>query len=277
MARTRTALVVLALALAGSGAAVAGTDADQCLAARGSAQDDFAACDRALANPDLAPPQRARLMVQRALARDVLGEKDAAMTDLDDAVRLSPTDPDVLTDRASLLFASKRLDASMRDLDAALAADPRHLRALMGRAVVHSQSGDFHASRADVDRALAVDASSASPWAQRCWVGAVLADELQRTREECERALALAPKSPNNHDNLGFVHFRLGQYEKSIEHTSLAIAGAPDVASSYLVRGLAKRALGDAAGATEDLAKADALDPGVAARYAGYGVDTATP
>ena len=38
------------------------------------------------------------------------------------------------------------------------------------------------------------------------------------------------------------------------------------------IRGLAKRALGDAKGADADIAKGLALDPKVAERYAGYGV-----
>ena len=44
----------------------------------------------------------------------------------------------------------------------------------------------------------------------------------------------------------------------------------PGIASSWHVRGLAKRALGDEAGAKADLDKAQALDAGVAERYRGY-------
>ena len=51
----------------------------------------------------------------------------------------------------------------------------------------------------------------------------------------------------------------------------LALGGLPEVASSWYVRGLAKRALGDAKGAEADIAKGLALDPKVGERYAGYG------
>ena len=80
-------------------------------------------------------------------------------------------------------------------------------------------------------------------------------------------------KADANHLNSrGFVHFRLRHFELAIRDYDAAIAAEPKVASSFYVRGLARAQQGDRRGADADLAAAVALDPGVAARYAGYGV-----
>ena len=68
------------------------------------------------------------------------------------------------------------------------------------------------------------------------------------------------------------MHFRLRHFELAIRDYDAAIAAEPKVASSFYVRGLARAQQGDRRGADADLAAAVALDPGVAARYAGYGV-----
>ena len=60
-------------------------------------------------------------------------------------------------------------------------------------------------------------------------------------------------------------------FSDSVRDYDAAIGGLPEVASSWYVRGLAKRALGDAKGAEADIAKGLALDPKVGERYAGYG------
>ena len=67
------------------------------------------------------------------------------------------------------------------------------------------------------------------------------------------------------------IHFRRGDFTRAIADYDGAIAANPKVASSYLIRGLAKRALGDPAGAG-DIDKARAMDATVAARYQSYGI-----
>jgi Tfp pilus assembly protein PilF len=120
-------------------------------------------------------------------------------------------------------------------------------------------------------RLMTLDPTNYQPHAEMCWIGAILMDQLDATEASCAKALAMEPKDPNNHNNLGFLRFRQGRFEESIAAYSDSISGNPSVASSFLVRGLAKRALGQA-GAEEDVSKGLELDPGVAARYASYGV-----
>ena len=63
-----------------------------------------------------------------------------------------------------------------------------------------------------------------------------------------------------------------GDHAASVSDYSAALEHEPEVASSWYVRGMSRRALGDEAAAKADIAKALELDSGIAERYARYGV-----
>lgn len=67
------------------------------------------------------------------------------------------------------------------------------------------------------------------------------------------------------------VRFRSGDYAGAIRDYDTAIAMNPKVASSYYMRGRAKAMLNDPS-AAQDLERGVAGEPGIAARYAGYGI-----
>lgn len=236
-----------------------------------SAAEAERACTRVADDATASVADRAFALALRGGARQASGNLEAGVRDQDEAVRLAPGDARVLANRGALRGMRGDLDGADADLAAALAIDPKLVLALGNQAIVLSKRGKFLEARAVIDRAIAVDGTAYQLWAERCWGGAVLADDLARTLQDCEKAAAMEPRDPNNFNNLGFVHYRLGQYEKSIAHYSKSLEGNEAVASSWLMRGLARRASG-ADGADTDIETARRLDPGVAERYAGYGI-----
>jgi tetratricopeptide (TPR) repeat protein len=163
------------------------------------------------------------------------------------------------------------LDAATADLDAALKLDPRNMLAIGNRGIVHEKRGEFPEARAAMDLAISIDPSTWQPWSERCWIGAVMADRLPDSLTDCNRSIELQPNDPNTYNSRGLVHFRLGHYREAIADYDRAIAGDPSVASSWMMRGLSKRAA-NLEGAQSEIDKGKSMDPGVAARYAGYGV-----
>jgi tetratricopeptide (TPR) repeat protein len=251
----------------------ADADVNACILYDGQPASIVSTCDRALTGTDLDPRNRAQLLLSRGRARNALGQGEAAMHDLDEAVQLAPKDANIRMNRGVVHAMHGRNEEALRDLDAALALDPRGVLTLQNRAVVQSHLGRPREALADIERAMAIDDTRPALWTERCWLGAVVADDLPATLDVCERALAKAPQDPNNENNLGFVHFRMGHHALAIEHYTRSIAGNPQEASSYFVRGLSRRALGDADGAAADIAKGESLDPAIASTYARYGVD----
>lgn len=263
-----TALAAASLFASGCSRAL-GSNLDACTKAT-SAQDAVAACTRVV---DAGKPlgDVASALSHRGSAYQALGQPEAAMRDLDASVKRKPNDADLLANRGAILNIQERLGPALRDLEAALALDPRNVLALGNRAIVHDKHGEFGLARRDVDLALDIDPSRYELWAERCWIGAVLADKLSQSAKDCDKAIAMQSGDPNNFNNRGLLNFRSGRFAEAIADYDRAIAANPAVASSHLIRGLSKRAAG-VAGGDADVAHALALDPGVAARYAGYGV-----
>jgi tetratricopeptide (TPR) repeat protein len=82
----------------------------------------------------------------------------------------------------------------------------------------------------------------------------------------------MQPGAGNPYNNRGLVYYRMKRYADSVVAYTASIAADPEVASSYYMRGLARRALGEQAAADADIAEGLRREPGVAERYAGYGI-----
>ena len=106
----------------------------------------------------------------------------------------------------------------------------------------------------------------------RCWARAEWGRELDAALADCNAALALKPGSPAILDSRGFVQLRLGQYDQAIDDYDAALAIAPRMANSLFGRGLAEMFAGRTAEGGADIAVAKGVEPGVEARFAGYGV-----
>jgi len=231
----------------------------------------IAACTRVIDSKTTAPHDLATAYSLRGGARN-FGNEPGAFEDLDRAVRLAPDDAEIVANRAAAHVMRNQLDEAQRDVDAALHLDPRNLIALGNRAIIFEKLGQFPEARIAIDQALSVDPKDSRGWGERCWIGAVLADELPKSLSECDRAIELYPRDPNTFNSRGLVNFRMGRFKEALADYDHAIQGDPNVASSFLMRGLTRRALGE--NGSDDLLKSRQMEPGVAARYASYGIDT---
>lgn len=208
----------------------------------------------------------------RARAHADRNEHDQAVADLDQALRLDPDNAMAYGLRGAIHGRKDELAAAIADFGRAIALNPKDTDALMNRGTAHERNGEYLRAIEDYDRAIAQAPRHAGAWGGRCWSRAVAAVALESALADCTRAMELDKADANHLNSRGFVHFRLRHFELAIRDYDAAIAAEPKVASSFYVRGLARAQQGDRRGADADLAAAVALDPGVAARYAGYGV-----
>jgi tetratricopeptide (TPR) repeat protein len=263
----------MAAALLLSSCARAGGEKMAACQAATDADTAIRACSAVIDAGTAAPKDMAYAHMFRGNALNNKRQPGEAVKDLDEAIRLLPDDANLLADRGVMRSMSGDRAGGIRDLDEALRVDPKNSLALGNRAVYDSQAGQFRDALALLERALAVDKSSPQLWNERCWVRAVLNEDLPGAVEDCDQAAKMVPGDANTYNSRGFAYFRMGKFTESIADYDRSLAGDASVASSWLVRGLAKRAAG-VAGAQEDIDKGKALDPNVAARFAGYGVDT---
>jgi tetratricopeptide (TPR) repeat protein len=131
-----------------------------------SAHSDMriAACTRLLATPGLSPAERARALANRA---DAAITPDAALADIDTAVRLDPGNDDYLRARAAIHRELRDEPGAIADESEILAHHPGDLAALRARAaLLMSQQRNLEAI-ADLDAIIAARPADGAAYDQR--------------------------------------------------------------------------------------------------------------
>lgn len=125
---------------------------------------------------------------------------------------------------------------------------------------------------ADLDAGVQLKPDDAFALHSRCWGRARAGRDLEAALADCNTALDIAPNRLDMLDSRALVYYRLGKYDRAIADLDRVLKQQPQVAESLYVRGLAKRAGGDARGGDDDISAARKINREVAALYAGYGV-----
>jgi tetratricopeptide (TPR) repeat protein len=127
-----------------------------------SSNDGMAArrlADDALVQPDLDQADRARLLGERGLARNLAGDQDGALADLTQAVGTQGLTKDEQSrfylERGLILDARNRLDDAAADYTAALRLEPSSAPALNNRANIFRRQNRFEQARFDYLASLA--------------------------------------------------------------------------------------------------------------------------
>jgi tetratricopeptide (TPR) repeat protein len=95
----------------------------------------------------------------------------------------------------------------------------------------------------------------------RCWARAAAGKDLNKALDDCNRAVAGAPKTAAFLDSRGLVELRLGDNDKAIADYDAALTLQPKLGWSLYGRGLAKRRKGLKAEGDADVAAAVAINP----------------
>jgi tetratricopeptide (TPR) repeat protein len=168
---------------------------------------------------------------QRAAAL-LIREKDdlsGAMQQLDEFAKASPTNAvAVLVVKAQLLASVEEYEDSLKLYDKALSFKPDNEGAALSRADVLLQMGRL-------DEALDAFGAAAKRWPKSAMAlnayGYTLADRTDRYREAeklIRKALRYDPDSPAIIDSLGWVLFKLGDYDEALTELERAYEGMPD-------------------------------------------------
>ncbi|WP_271085192.1 DUF3857 domain-containing protein [Brevundimonas sp. NIBR11] len=227
---------------------------------RGAAYYQIGRLDRALvdfralktAAPDLpAGPSRELRILLRLDRRD---EVRALI-----AERLEKSATDYLALDAGMRLARLEGDpaAGLPALDAAIAVAPDNVDVLALRGRARAAAGDVTGARADFDRLRAEARGDPILLNNVCWGQALAAFDLDRALADCDAAIAGAAEA-GFIDSRAMVLLQMERYAEAKSAYDLALADRPNLIASLYGRGLARIALGDAAG-SEDLARAKAL------------------
>jgi tetratricopeptide (TPR) repeat protein len=166
------------------------------------------------------------MFVNRARAYFAQGDKERALADYDEAVRVAPYNAKAYYSRGAYYAVQSDGDAALRDFDAALRLDRKAVPALRLRAKLYDARGNFDGALADYSEAIHLQQKSATLWSER-----------------------------------GYVRLRQRDNERAMQDEAHAIELDPKLARAYFYRGAAFGGLGDSAKAVRNLQKAVDLDP----------------
>lgn len=172
--------------------------------------------------------------------------------------------------RGMAYFGQGQLDQALADFDQAVALDPNDPESRAARGAVFRERGETARALDAYTQAIALRPSDSRWWNARCWTRAIGRIELKLALTDCDKAVALNPKSALAYDSRGLVNLQLGRYRAAIGDYTSALTTA-SFGSSYFGRGVAKLRLGDISG-YGDIARARALDRNVDKTFHGYGI-----
>lgn len=190
-----------------------------------------------------------------------LGDFEGAIEDYTRASAFTPN-PSYFDSRAEALCRSGRGDEALADLARVLELDP-------GSSSAHLSIGSIHLGRGEARRALERfnEALDISPDSATIHYRRSLAHQDLGHREEAmqdlEKAIELAPDDPNYRGARAGIALRQGRFGAALSDLTHVIDYLPDNPLTLYLRGIARRGLGDDAGAEADFAEARRLSPDI--------------
>jgi tetratricopeptide (TPR) repeat protein len=250
----------------------------------------------------------ARIRNNRGTAYLDIGQLDAALADFNAALKIEPGLIEAATNRASIFLKQRNFDQAIADYSAVISREPSHISAIVNRGVAHLKNHELDAAIADFDTARRMDGDSYAArinkslallekgdvsgaraeadsamavhptyfWSHnlQCLIMASTRQDLAGAERECNEAQRISGNNYAVFHSVGLVKYQMGQYREAVAAYDKFIKAEPNEPVALYMRGLAKRRLGDAAGADRDLAASRALDPKVEAIYSSLGGST---
>ncbi|MDP6353035.1 MAG: tetratricopeptide repeat protein [Alphaproteobacteria bacterium] len=182
------------------GDAGGGVPARHCIALALQALGDYRAAARGFhrlaVELDHAPAEiGAKLYAQAGNAWLRANQPKTARVAFDQALKLTPEDPDLLIDRALAYADIKDYRAAIEDLDAAIRHAPERADVWVLRATAYRRLGEGDQAGADIAEALARDPANADGLVERGLLN-LEAGEAAAARRDFAEVLVLAPDSP---------------------------------------------------------------------------------
>lgn len=232
----------------------AASDRDECISKR-----SVTACTAALK----AAPNDTELLKFRAYGHAIARNNDAAIADLTEIIRLSPT-ADVYYQRSQRYSAKQDIARAMADLDEAIKLSPSTSNYYSARSYGHMMAGEFDKGIALCDKAIKLDPRNQSAFVMRssAWREK---KEYDRSVSDASEAIAISHSSSSlaaeAFRQRALTRIRTQDYDLAIADLDKGIEKNGSAWTLWSARGIAWRLKGDLDNALKDLDRAVSLAP----------------
>jgi tetratricopeptide (TPR) repeat protein len=143
----------------------AADDADICSHARGD--EAIEACTRAINSGRWSGPDLAWAYTSRCNEYETKGDRERAIADCTEAIRLDPKSVLAYYDRGLSNKHNGNLDLAIADFNEAIRLDPKFAQAALARGITHIMKGDLERAIADYNLAIQLDSKYALSYYNR--------------------------------------------------------------------------------------------------------------
>jgi tetratricopeptide (TPR) repeat protein len=261
---------------------------------RGTARVTKGQFDLAIADFDEAirlQPEQSDSFYNRGLAFYQKGQYGSAIHDFDKAIQLAPKDAAALVGRGAAYRESGQYERAIDDFNEAIKLEPHHATSFAARGLAYDLMGQHRRAIEDYDQAIRIEPDPyalnrrgivnaqmnqhdramgdfneairrapdfADAFYNRCLERSI-ANELAAALADCNEAVRLSHGVQP--DIRGFVYLKMQRFDLAVADFGTALQNAPSNAFALYGRGLAKRMIGDTAGADADTREAQRIDP----------------
>jgi tetratricopeptide (TPR) repeat protein len=204
----------------------------------------------------------ARNLVETAWNAEAAGQPTEAASALDQAVALTPDDPEALLARARFRLGRNDIAGATADQDHALAVAPQSPQSHEIRGLILANAGRTDDGIAELSRSVELTPGNSGPLMVRAQIY-LSTGQFDLALADCTAALADSPGSSKILETRGLVNLKAARPDAAITDYDAALEGNPKSARALYGRSLAKRAKGDTSGADADLAAARAIRPDI--------------
>ena len=213
--------------------------------------------------------QQERDRAEHAIATFVyrlLSAGSGTLQDLDQAIKLDPTDAANYFLRAMLDFQSNDQDGAVTDLSRAIALDPRFIAAYVIRGLTYGSKKEYDRAIADYDQAIKLDPKDARTYDYR---GNIYYNkqDYDRAIADYDQAIKLNPTLALAFNHRGNAYYAKKDFDRAIADYDQAIRLNPTYADAYNNRGNSYSEKKDYDRAIADYDQAIAINPNLTSSY----------
>jgi tetratricopeptide (TPR) repeat protein/S1-C subfamily serine protease len=236
---------------------------------RGNVRDDLGDKQGAIDDYNQAikiNPNYAQAYYNRGIVRDELGDKPGAIDDYNLAIKINPNYAQAYYNRGNARDDLGDKQGAIDDYNQAIKFNPNYAPAYNNRGVVRDDLGDKPGAIDDYNQAIKFNPNYAPAYYNRGIVRYDLGDK-QGAIDDYNQAIKFNPNYAPAYNNRGNARDDLGDKPGAIDDYNLAIKINPNYAQAYYNRGIVRYELGDKPGAIDDYNLAIKINPNYAQAY----------
>jgi len=183
-----------------------------------------------------------------AIVENLAGNYDVAQVDNEMAVKLAPYFDYIINHLGTVLYNQAKFSEALARFRRALELNPMYLNAHINLGNVYRQLADYDAALKQYDEALKIDPRNAAPLLSKAIVYQQIAEDIYRMRgltktarswlskaqKLYEKVLKITPKNIKILNNLGTLHYTLGDVTGARSYFEKAISILPEHISARI-------------------------------------------